>query len=1091
MRRLSATISAAIMAGVFAFSTFAPAVMADESYNEEAYNEGDNAIENYEDNGDGDYYVDDGNGGEAGDEQAEPVTDIPDPQPLTVIAKIGEEECTSLADAFAKVQNEQTIKLVSDVILTNPAEIELQEGVSVTIDLNGYEIRMYDAMENMAGDNSGMDPDKYIGYGGMFILKNGSIKIVDSSEANEGRITSSNESKPVFALIKDDSKKVTLNIEKGTFKSSDYQEIIKIKDSADNDLQPTDADGQSVTVSITGGIYNKQLPEQYVAEGYTLKDRGDGTWEVSEATMYNIVWLNWDGTELGTGQVEEGQTASYQGETPTRAEDETYTYEFAGWDQTLEPVYADMTYTAVYNAVEKPTEEPTTEEPTTEEPTTEEPTTEEPTPEPTTEEPTTQEPTTEEPTPEPTTEDPTTQEPTTEEPTPEPTTEEPTTEQPTTQEPTTEEPTTSAPIQQFTITWLNWDGTVLERDVVNKGNNPVYYGATPTRASDGMYSYAFAGWRENVVPACGDAVYTATFSAIPIVTQYLIIWQNYDGTVLRSERINNGETPRYTGDVPTRPSDGTYTYTFIGWDKDITSATADTVYVAQYKATPVLNTAAIGVYTMTADNYEANYPVVYENGNSEVAYVELAKAFAQLESLYRKVLGDENVTFTSNYSRDGDNLILTVKRENGSAVIINLGENTVTFTDYKTFSEHDLTSEGKVSVLVKANSKNIYQTYEAASAIWLADYALNVYELDGAAYMPMSAFSSIFMVPAGFNWINNGKDSFIVTDGLDETVKNNDGKTLKEIYSETAAEQRSSTKAISDYNELCLVLDMNYGMKNDLGIFYGFDSYFRQTGLYQALTSTNVAAYEAAIKELGSTYFSNAPASEKTNSYEEVDKTAYITIAKFNNTGLNYADSSIRENLANYIADDTIALIAYANAQIKRDGSPIENVVIDISETRGNDLNAAAYAIGWILGRADINIQDGYWGAYKNQVYQSDVDFDGQITANDQLDTGAYNVYCLIGENTRDYGNLAASILKNSTSVTLVGQSTGGGSHNILTALMPTGTVLEFAGADNYCTVKAGAHISIAAGIEPDVYIKDMTILSDRYMLESVLANIQ
>ena len=627
--------------------------------------------------------------------------------------------------------------------------------------------------------------------------------------------------------------------------------------------------------------------------------------------------------------------------------------------------------------------------------------------------------------------------------------------------------------------------------MVNKGNNPVYYGATPTRASDGMYSYAFAGWRENVVPACGDAVYTATFSAIPIVTQYLIIWQNYDGTVLRSERINNGETPRYTGDVPTRPSDGTYTYTFIGWDKDITSATADTVYVAQYKATPVLNTAAIGVYTMTADNYEANYPVVYENGNSEVAYVELAKAFAQLESLYRKVLGDENVTFTSNYSRDGDNLILTVKRENGSAVIINLGENTVTFTDYKTFSEHDLTSEGKVSVLVKANSKNIYQTYEAASAIWLADYALNVYELDGAAYMPMSAFSSIFMVPAGFNWINNGKDSFIVTDGLDETVKNNDGKTLKEIYSETAAEQRSSTKAISDYNELCLVLDMNYGMKNDLGIFYGFDSYFRQTGLYQALTSTNVAAYEAAIKELGSTYFSNAPASEKTNSYEEVDKTAYITIAKFNNTGLNYADSSIRENLANYIADDTIALIAYANAQIKRDGSPIENVVIDISETRGNDLNAAAYAIGWILGRADINIQDGYWGAYKNQVYQSDVDFDGQITANDQLDTGAYNVYCLIGENTRDYGNLAASILKNSTSVTLVGQSTGGGSHNILTALMPTGTVLEFAGADNYCTVKAGAHISIAAGIEPDVYIKDMTILSDRYMLESVLANIQ
>ena len=1147
MKKLSAKISATVMAGVFAFSMFAPAAMADESYGDDSYIEdyGDYGGEGgdiygeggdtYDEGGDGydtDYQSDVPDGGAVdGGGEAEAPSE-PETQPLPVIARIDETEFTSLADAFAQVQNDQTIKLSSNIVLTNPVEIELQDNTSVSIDLNGYEIRMYDAKENMAGDNSGTDPDKYIGYGGMFILKNGTIKIVDSSENKEGKVTSSNESKPEFTLIKADGKKVALNIENGTYKASDYQsDIIKIKDSYDTDLQPTDMDGEAVAVSITGGIFNKQLPEQYIADGYTLKDRGDGTWAVEEAVMHNVLWQNWDGTELDTDQVEDGQTASYQGEIPTRAEDETYTYEFAGWDQALEPVYTDMTYTAIYNAVEKPTEAPT-EEPTeapTEEPTeapTEEPTeapTEAPTEEPTeapTEEPTeapTEEPTeapTEEPTEEPTeapTEEPTeapteapTEEPTeapteepTEAPTEEPTeapTEEPTeapTEEPTTEQPTTEEPTTEAPVQQFTITWLNWDGTVLERDIVNKGNNPVYYGATPKRPSDGTYSYAFAGWRENVVPACGNAVYTATYSAVPIVTQYTIIWQNYDGSVLKSERINNGETPQYTGATPTRLSDGTYTYTFIGWDKSITSATSDTVYVAQYKATPVLNSAAIGVYTLTSDNYVADYPVVYENGNSEVAYVELTKAFAQLESLYRNVLGDENVTFTSTYSRDGENLILTVKRENGSTVIINLGENTVTFTDYSTFSEHDIASEGSQPVLVKANNKNIYQTAEAYTMIWLGDYALNVYEIDGTAYMPMSAFSSIFMVPAGFSWINNGKDSFIVTDGLDETVVNGDGKTLKEIYSETASEQRSSTRAIADYNELCLMLDMNYGMKNDLGISYGFDSYFRQTGLYQALTSTSVAAYEAAIKELGSTYFSNAAASEKTNSYEEVDNTAYITIAKFSNTGLNYADSAVKDNLANYIADDTIVLIAYANAQIKREGSPIENVVIDITETSGNDLSAAAYVMGWILGQADINKQDGQWGIYKNQAYQSDADLDGQITANDKLDTSVYDVYCLISENTRDYGNLAASVLKGSTSVTVVGQSTGGGAHNILTAVMPTGTVLEFAGMDSYCTVKAGAHISIAAGVEPDVYIKDMTIMNDRYMLESVLANIQ
>ena len=69
--------------------------------------------------------------------------------------------------------------------------------------------------------------------------------------------------------------------------------------------------------------------------------------------------MNYDNSELGTTTVQYGATPSYDGETPTRAEDADYTYTFYGWSDgtttyvptdTLPAVTGEVTYTAVFDA---------------------------------------------------------------------------------------------------------------------------------------------------------------------------------------------------------------------------------------------------------------------------------------------------------------------------------------------------------------------------------------------------------------------------------------------------------------------------------------------------------------------------------------------------------------------------------------------------------------------------------------------------------------------------------------------------------------------------------------------------------------------
>ena len=104
--------------------------------------------------------------------------------------------------------------------------------------------------------------------------------------------------------------------------------------------------------------------------------------------------------------------------------------------------------------------------------------------------------------------------------------------------------------------------------------------------------------------------------------------------------------------------------------------------------------------------------------------------------------------------------------------------------------------------------------------------------------------------------------------------------------------------------------------------------------------------------------------------YEEVGNTAYITFDSFAIPNPNDMDSYYRVEDVNEFADtDTIGLIMKAHAQITREDSPIENVVLDLTNNEGGAADAAVFVLGWLLGEASIGVENTMTGAMSSAIF--------------------------------------------------------------------------------------------------------------------------
>ena len=138
-------------------------------------------------------------------------------------------------------------------------------------------------------------------------------------------------------------------------------------------------------------------------------------------------------------------------------------------------------------------------------------------------------------------------------------------------------------VNQYTIRFLDEDGTVLDTQTLDYGAQPEYKGTEPTKESDAQYDYRFAGWAPEIAEVTGDAAYTARYEAK--LREYTITWLNEDGTVLKTdEKVPYGTIPEYTGETPAKDSDERYDYSFKGWTPEIAEVTGDIRYTAVYES---------------------------------------------------------------------------------------------------------------------------------------------------------------------------------------------------------------------------------------------------------------------------------------------------------------------------------------------------------------------------------------------------------------------------------------------------------------------------------------------------------------------------
>ena len=69
-----------------------------------------------------------------------------------------------------------------------------------------------------------------------------------------------------------------------------------------------------------------------------------------------------------------------------------------------------------------------------------------------------------------------------------------------------------AVLNQYTIVFVNEDGTELDRQVLEYGTMPEYEGETPTKEPDEQFVYTFEGWSPQITTVSRDATYRATYS---------------------------------------------------------------------------------------------------------------------------------------------------------------------------------------------------------------------------------------------------------------------------------------------------------------------------------------------------------------------------------------------------------------------------------------------------------------------------------------------------------------------------------------------------------------------------------------------------
>ena len=538
-----------------------------------------------------------------------------------------------------------------------------------------------------------------------------------------------------------------------------------------------------------------------------------------------------------------------------------------------------------------------------------------------------------------------------------------------------------------------------------------------------------------------------------------------------------------------------------------------------------IDTKTVPLYQGFADEESTfDIEVAFLDGETNVPYVTLE---TMKEMLYRWVSMAKASEGGKNYDleieKNGDIVILT--RENQYPVKINFAENTIEFYDYDAFikispdaplmdviASTGYDDNGEPALFQKSDTS--FERFGDPLTLKPGAYGIDLVYQDDEYYVPLQLISDFILTNYGGNVVYNTEAVCLVYIGRPDYLED-------AFYPTDVPEERSEDLIAFNYKELCLALDTLYGLKAQHNIT-DFNNLFQSTGLVVSLLSKDPQEAGQALADLCCKYFDDGHSGNVNASYmmkeavkrnwgpsnmqrfdemdrykeardavypdgavpyEEVGNTAYITFDVFKFQFLDYYSENAEDHL-----DNTAALMLYAYQQITRENSPIENVVLDLSNNGGGDADAAAFVIGAFLGDASISMMNPASGALVCENYKVDLNLDRQFDEKDSLKD--YNLFCIESPVSFSCGNLVPCALKNSDKVTLLGRPSSGGACVVFRQTTADGCVYQISGFKKLAYMKNGSFYDIDQGATPDYVIPNPAQLYDREYMTDYINNL-
>lgn len=490
--------------------------------------------------------------------------------------------------------------------------------------------------------------------------------------------------------------------------------------------------------------------------------------------------------------------------------------------------------------------------------------------------------------------------------------------------------------------------------------------------------------------------------------------------------------------------------------------------------------------------------------------------------------------------KSDDGSVVTFTTAEGVTSVINYDEKYIEFSDYDLFTAYkdglglDAFYSGFLCSSAVDNfvSKSDYDHYYGGDAyrVNFSEDTVPMIKCEDKVLIPLTTFNDLYLTRFGLNYVYNSEAVFALTSDL--ITDSSTGKKTpigEKYFSVEAKDTVSEELAKFNYYELCLNLDMHYGLKDSHNIS-SFDSYLTRNGLKAEYLSGDVFRIEKANQQLVRTCFADfhsglrvtspylspdkninenpseygkdfidrmkkmqevkAARNEKLGQvapYERIGDTVFITFDSFVMkpvVDLYYIDRT------EYDLTDTVELFAYSLDKLQNEDSDAKNVVIDVSCNTGGHASACAFALDAVLGEASIATVNANTNASRHTIMNFDLNLDGKIDENDKsIKELGKNISVITSNSSFSCGNLFPCNIKyRENNALMLGQTSGGGCCVVGYIATATGSFMQISSSEKLVTMKNGYIKDIDSGVDPDVFLTYNRMFNREYIDRLVTA---